>query len=273
MPETNDIDPRIQEFLESFAEQTRQLVEDGELEQGDAADLLNRYQTVARERHAEIVALIPQVGIDDAVFEAGQRYDAANADLRLGTLVTQFPEMRDDIISSQKDIISHMDRGLPAQDALYETEMARAGLNDDPGFRQNVEAAFSAGHYETRIEAAKALDHARDAAWLRSLGNETRAAHDNTAPRYVQDRQQDPHSDTPWQAPNLPPAYPAAEQPPAEQANANVARHASGPGQHNQQSRRPSEQQRPGNATGTGTPPPRHNDRHSGQGGLRRSNR
>ncbi|WP_267717227.1 hypothetical protein [Streptomyces sp. CoH17] len=164
MPETNGSDPQIQEFLDSFAEQTRTLVEDGELKHGDAADLLNKYQTVARERHAEIVALIPQAGIDDAVFEAGQRYVAANVDPRLVTLVTQFPKMRDGIASSQKDIISHVDHGLSAQDALYETEMARAGLNDVPGFHQNVESAFSAGHYKTRIEAAIALDHARNAA-------------------------------------------------------------------------------------------------------------
>ncbi|MFF7987769.1 hypothetical protein ACFZDK_53575 [Streptomyces sp. NPDC007901] len=205
MPATDGVDPRIQEFLDSFAEQTRTMVEDGELGPGDAAELLNRYQTVARERHDEIVALIPQMGIDDAIDEAEQRYAADNVDPRLQTLLTQFPGMRDEIISGKEEIIRHVDRGLTVQDALYEREIVRVGHDRTPGFREDVEAAFSAGLYKTRIEAAIDLNYARDAAWLGSPGNSTL-----TAP------------------PEQPPAY--------QPDNANTARYAAGPGQDGQQS-------------------------------------
>ncbi|MGW4985537.1 hypothetical protein [Streptomyces mirabilis] len=245
MPATDGTDTRIQEFLDSFAEETRTMVEDGELGREEAADLLTRYQTVAREKHDEIVALIPQMGIDDAISAAEQRYDADNVDPRLQTLLTQFPDMRHHIISGKEEIIRHVDRGLTLQDALYEREIARIRI---PGFREDVEAAFSAGSYETRIEAAIDLDHARQAAWVRSLGNNTLTASENSLPEYIQDRQQDRRSDTPWQAPNPPASYIPTEQPPAYQPdNANTARYAAGPGQYDQQA---------GNQ-----PPPRRSER------------
>ncbi|MFE9610330.1 hypothetical protein [Streptomyces sp. NPDC006012] len=239
MPATDSpLDPRIQEFLDSFNEQVRSLTEAGDLDRRGAENLTTRYQTVARERHNEIVELIPQMGVSDAIFEAGKRYDADNVDNpHLRGLMAQFSDMRDQIVSGQEEIIQHMDRGLTAQDALYETEITRVGRDRSAGFREDVEAAFSAGLYETRIDAAIALDHARDAAWVRSLGNNARAAREDSPPDYVQDRQQDRRSDTPWGAPAQPPTYAPPQQPPAYQPdNANVARHAAGQGQNDQQS-------------------------------------
>ncbi|WP_326796903.1 hypothetical protein OG946_16800 [Streptomyces sp. NBC_01808] len=296
MPANDGTDPRIQDFLDTLPGETRTLVEEGALERREAADLLTRYQTVARERHDEIVALIPQMGADDAIFEAGQRYDADNLqDTRLKTLIAQFPDMRDQIVSGGAEIIRHVDRGLTAQDALYEVEVARVGYDRDPGFREDVEAAFSAGLYETRIDAAIDLDHARDAAWVRSLGNDTRAARENSLPEYIQDRRQDPRSDTPWQRPNPLPAYTPPQPPAYQPINADVARHAVNPEQHDQQSgnRHPlrrSARLLSRNTNGAGTPPfrrsarllsrntngagtPPYNQQSNSQGGRRSSGR
>ncbi|WP_329473134.1 hypothetical protein OIE75_33020 [Streptomyces sp. NBC_01723] len=275
MPATDGTDPRIQEFLDSFTEETRTLIEEGELGRGEAEGLLTRVQTVARERHDEIVALIPQMGIDNAMFEAEQRYDSDNLqDPRLETLLAQFPDMREDIVSGRDEIIRHVDRGLTVQDALYEVAVARVGHDRTPGFREDVEAAFSAGLYETRIEAAISLSHARDAVWVASRRNDTLAAHENSLPEYIQDRQQDPRSTTPWQGPTLPPTYTPPQQPPAYQPiNANVARYAANPDQHDQQSRnqpllRRSERLRSRGTNGAGVP--QNSQQSSSRSGRRR---
>ncbi|MGI5347324.1 hypothetical protein ACQEU8_03925 [Streptomyces sp. CA-250714] len=177
------LDDRIQQHLDDYSQHIQQLVENGELGREDSQELLDKYQKIARQKHDDIVALISEMGIDDAMFEAGQRYDADNLqDPHLKTLLVQFPDMRDLILSGKDDIVRHTDRGLSAQDAFYETEIVRIGRGRDLSFRRDVETVFSAGLYETRIDAVVALDQARDRAWKRSLANQSTVASHTAGP-------------------------------------------------------------------------------------------
>ncbi|MGI5347314.1 hypothetical protein ACQEU8_03870 [Streptomyces sp. CA-250714] len=89
------------------------------------------------------------------------------------------------------------------------------------------------------------------------------AAHNEQLPAYVRERSADPQSHTPWQAPDLPPAYTPPQHPPApaQPENADVARHARtqqeqpGPQPQTQTPRRRSARIQARDAAAQNTPP------------------
>lgn len=132
--------------------------------------------------------------------------------------------------------VGENDLSRPERDALWRAELRFAQDADymylyDPSGRPGPEGApqyFDFGAPGQDLEEHQVYlvnAYGQESDWpdtppLPEYSASGPAAHNDQLPAYVRDRRQDPHSRTPWQAPDLPPAY----TPPS---NTEVARAAS----------------------------------------------
>ncbi|MGX1025335.1 hypothetical protein RKD37_000233 [Streptomyces ambofaciens] len=140
--------------------------------------------------------------------------------------------------------VDEHDLSRPERDALWRAELrfaqdAYSMYLYDPSGRPGPEGAprnfdFGAPGRDLDDHEVYLVDaYGQEADWpdtppLPEYSASGPAAHNDPLPAYARDRRQDPQSNTPWQAPDLPPAYTPPQQPPApaQPANAGVARAA-----------------------------------------------